>query len=67
MVADKVYLVRYQASGSWYIGLVKAWNPYIAVTLINRLRKATQVEKPVLLNDQKLHYYRNTLKIEEVN
>ena len=67
MVTDKRYLIRYKASGSWYIGLVKAWDAYTAVSILERLKQAQQVDRPKLIKEEQLTYYRENLKIEEVN
>ena len=67
MVKDRRYLIRYKARGAWYMGLVKAWDAYTAVSILERLRHAQQVDRPKLIKEEKLSYYRENLKIEEVN
>jgi len=67
MVTDKRYLIRYQAGGAWYMGLVKAWDAYTAVSILERLRHAQQVDRPKLIKEEQLRYYRENLNIEEVN
>ena len=67
MVTDKRYLVRYQAGGVWYMGLVKAWDSYTAVSILERLKHAQQVDRPKLIKEEQLPYYRKNLNIEEVN
>lgn len=67
MVTDKRYLVRYIRGGSWYMGIVKAWDKYTAVSIIQRLRNARYVDQVKLIKEEQLPYYRKNLKIEEVN
>lgn len=67
MVTDRRYLIRYKASGSWYMGLVKAWDAYTAVSILERLKHAQQVDRPKLIREDQLSYYRDSMKIEEVN
>ena len=67
MVTDKRYLIRYQSGGAWYMGLVKAWDTYTAVSIIQRLRNARYVDRVRLIKEDQLDYYRENLHIEEVN
>lgn len=63
----KCYLIRYKAGSAWYMGLVHAWDAYTAVSILERLRRAQQVDRPKLVKDDQLSYYRENMKIEEVN
>lgn len=63
----KVFLIRYKAGSAWYTGLVHAWDAYTAVSILERLRHAQQVDRPKLVREEQLPYYRENLKIEEVN
>jgi hypothetical protein len=49
------------------MGLVKAWDAYTAVSILERLKHAQQVDRPKLIKEEQLTYYRDNLKIEEVN
>lgn len=67
MVTDKRYLIRYQAGGVWYMGLVKAWDAYTAVSILERLKHVQQVDRPKLIKEEHMSYYLDNLNIEEVN
>ena len=67
MVTDRRYLIRYQCGGAWYMGIVKAGDAYTAVSILERLRHAQQVDRPKLIKEDQMDYYRDNLKIEEVN
>lgn len=67
LLADKVYLIRYQdQAGAWCMGLVRAWDAYQAVSILARRKRAKEVEKPKNITNH-LIYYRDNLRIEEVN
>lgn len=67
-IVKKHYLIRYQGgNGYWYMVLVHAWDAYTAVSIIQRLRHARQVDRPALIREEQLNYYRENLKMEEVN
>ena len=66
-ITKKFYLIRYQSGGAWYMGIVNAWDAYTAVSILERLRNAQQVDRPKLIKEEQLSYYRDNLKIEEIN
>ena len=48
------------------MGIVYAWDSFSAVSILARRRRALEVEKPKKISKH-LIYYRDNLKIEEVN
>ena len=63
---NDAYLARYRTSSGWCIGIVYAWDAYSAVAILARRKCVIEVEKPRKISNH-LIYYRDNLKIEEVN
>ena len=63
---NDAYLLRYRTGSGWCMGIVYAWDSFSAVSILARRKRALEVEKPRKISKH-LIYYRDNLKIEEVN
>ena len=63
---NDAYLVRYRTEGGWCMGIVYAWDSFSAVGILARRKRALEVDRPKKISNH-LRYYRDNLKIEEVN